>query len=314
MRVFVLLGLVGLIACYDPRLGPGAPCSDLAPCPTGQACVTGTCGGVINTVVDAAPGIDGKVSAADLDLDGVADTSDNCPKNANTDQGNEDGDNFGDVCDPCPIEASNTPSDPDADGVADGCDPHPNLPGDKIVFFEGFHKALQATWQVVGNATVAGDFVSLPTVAGNYTALVPPIPSMANGTISAGLIVDQNVDVVDGAETTIAMPYSPADTEGVFCELVAPPPSSGVARYVSLWDSPQDRERGSRSFVWSTATQYRVALSRTGNNYACAVTPSGGQAQTASGQTGSTTMESKVAMWVYGANARAAFLLVVSSP
>jgi hypothetical protein len=180
--------------------------------------------------------------------------------------------------------------------------------------FEGFHHGVPATWQTIGSAATAGDFVSLTTVAGNHTAIVPPIPTMANGTITAGLIVDTNVDVVVGAETTVTMPYSPTDDQGIFCELAAPPPSSGVARYVSLWDSPQQKERGSKNFQWSPATQYRVALSRTGNNYACAVTPSGGQPQTANGLTGSPTAESKVAIAVYGANARAAFLLVVSSP
>ena len=35
----------------------------------------------------------------DLDLDGVLDGLDNCPKNANNDQANVDGDSFGDVCD-----------------------------------------------------------------------------------------------------------------------------------------------------------------------------------------------------------------------
>lgn len=311
MRVLVLLGLV---ACYDPRLGPGAPCSDLAPCPTGQACVAGVCDGPMGTVVDAAaPGIDGTIALVDRDADGVADTADNCPTFANPDQGNEDGDRFGDPCDPCPIEANNAPSDPEGDGVADGCDPRPALPGDKIVLFEGFHRGLPATWQVNGSATAAADQVTLATVAGNYTALVPPIAAIANGTLTASLIVDSTVGP-NGASTTIAMPYSPADDQGIFCELDAPNEASTNGRYVSIWDSQAMSERASRNFVWATATPYRVALTRTGNNYTCSVTPTGGQPQTASGSTNTMLAASKPAIGVYGANARAAWVLVVSSP
>lgn len=41
----------------------------------------------------------------DSDNDGVGDSSDNCPNNANTNQADTDNDGIGDVCDPCP----NTP-------------------------------------------------------------------------------------------------------------------------------------------------------------------------------------------------------------
>jgi hypothetical protein len=54
----------------------------------------------------------GDACDADDDNDGVADTGDNCPLAANSDQANNDGDAQGDVCDP----------DDDNDGVADGPD------------------------------------------------------------------------------------------------------------------------------------------------------------------------------------------------
>lgn len=310
MRVFLLLGLVG---CYDPQLRPGAPCSDREPCPSGQECVAGVCGGTAVEVVDAAPAGDAAIAIADQDLDGIPDAADNCPKDANPDQGNEDGDKLGDACDPCPIEASDTPSDPDGDGVADGCDPHPNAPGDKLVLFEGFHRGIPASWQVIGSAAAMGDDAALVTVAGNHTALVPPIATMANGTVTAGLIVDATVGVDDSA-TTVTMPYSPTDDQGMFCELYAPIAGSSNGRYVSLWDSLASIERARRGFSWTTATPYRVALSRTGNTYVCAVTPNGGLPQTASGSSNSTPAASQVSIAVYGASARAAWLLVVSSP
>jgi hypothetical protein len=55
----------------------------------------------------------------DADGDGVPDSVDNCPFNANSDQSDIDGDGIGDVCDSCPNDSSN---DPDGDGVCDDVD------------------------------------------------------------------------------------------------------------------------------------------------------------------------------------------------
>lgn len=62
-----------------------------------------------------------KLSATvlDADGDGVPNPNDNCPSNANPDQGDLDGDLLGDVCDVCPADAAN---DPDADGICNGSD------------------------------------------------------------------------------------------------------------------------------------------------------------------------------------------------
>lgn len=310
-RAFVLLGLA---ACYDPHATLGAPCSDVEPCPTGQACIAGTCGGAAGNAPDAPADFDAPViTATDRDGDGIDDVDDNCPDVPNPDQGNEDGDKFGDACDPCPIEANDTPSDPDGDGVADGCDPHPTTPGDKIVLFEGFHHGVPTSWQVIGNTMAMGDDVALLTPAGNFSAIVPPIASIANGTVTAGLIVDATVGTVDSA-TTVVMPYDPTQDQGVFCELYAPNAGSTNGRYISLWDSKPAVERNKTNFAWTTATPYRVALTRTGNNYTCSVTPAGAAAQTTSGSTSSNPAQSKPAIAAYGANARASWMLVISSP
>ncbi|NJC28074.1 T9SS type A sorting domain-containing protein [Neolewinella antarctica] len=58
----------------------------------------------------------------DDDLDGVADTNDNCPGVANNNQADTDGDGIGDACDNCPIVANNNQADVDIDGVGDNCD------------------------------------------------------------------------------------------------------------------------------------------------------------------------------------------------
>jgi len=71
----------------------------------------------------------------DADNDGVPDSSDNCPDDANSDQGDLDEDNIGDVCDldidgdgydndvdNCPLVSNVDQEDTDNDGDGDGCD------------------------------------------------------------------------------------------------------------------------------------------------------------------------------------------------
>ena len=59
---------------------------------------------------------------ADTDLDGIADTADNCPNNANPLQEDGDLDGVGDACDNCLITANPQQEDGDLDGVGDACD------------------------------------------------------------------------------------------------------------------------------------------------------------------------------------------------
>jgi hypothetical protein len=79
----------------------------------------------------------------DSDSDGVADTSDNCPNDANGGQEDADGDGTGNVCDStpngdndsdgidnlkdnCPDDANSGQEDSDSDGAGDACDSTPN--------------------------------------------------------------------------------------------------------------------------------------------------------------------------------------------
>ncbi len=78
----------------------------------------------------------------DADSDGVRDTTDNCPNNANPDQADKDGDGLGDACDTidnrdadadsvldsadnCPTVANLGQEDRDGDGAGDLCDAKP---------------------------------------------------------------------------------------------------------------------------------------------------------------------------------------------
>ncbi|RCK72945.1 MAG: BNR repeat domain protein [Anaerolineae bacterium] len=63
----------------------------------------------------------------DTDHDGVCDSADNCPINANPDQSDVDGDGKGDVCDNCPAAANASQSDQDFDSVGDVCDNCPSI-------------------------------------------------------------------------------------------------------------------------------------------------------------------------------------------
>lgn len=86
----------------------------------------------------------------DVDGDGIADEHDNCPVVENPRQDDEDGDQVGDACDNCPhvANAEQTNSDTSSDDdLGDACDPYPGLPGDRLIFFDGFNGAdLAAEW------------------------------------------------------------------------------------------------------------------------------------------------------------------------
>jgi hypothetical protein len=116
---------------------------------------------------------------ADVDKDGIPDTSDNCPTLAN-DQKNRDGDPFGDACDHCPDVNTQTTHDEDGDlvgdecdvcpgfedlgadddndGVGDNCDPNPSnttMPNRRVAF-EPF-VAMPVGWQASATAWIVGD-------------------------------------------------------------------------------------------------------------------------------------------------------------
>ncbi len=114
-------------------------------------------------------------SDGDLDDDGVADGTDNCPRVANPPpQRDHDGDGAGDPCDPCPHRPiSDGGGDADGDGVGDVCDPRPGQ-HDRIARFEGFYDppsgwTMTGTWDhdpagLLRHASVVGaaEFAVMP--------------------------------------------------------------------------------------------------------------------------------------------------------
>jgi hypothetical protein len=316
MRSGLRLGVLGLLAlalaaCFDPRAPRGVPCSTVArSCPEGQACVAGICGGAaleLDAAVDATPDAPG-----DRDGDGWNDAVDNCRDMPNPDQGDEDKDGVGDACDPCPIDADS--SDPDGDGVAGLCDPHPGVPGDKIVIFDGFHRALRTTWQqVIGTIAAPDDDAVITGAVNSRAALVAPATAFGNGMIMARVIVDQTFNASRTA-LTVGLPYNPDTDKGILCQLHAPSAGSMTGREVSLFDSLGDQEPANNQLVWQLATPYRLTMLRTGTSYQCSATDDNAVVKAANGGTTSIPMQSEVALVASGATARIAWVLVVSSP
>lgn len=98
------------------------------------------------------------VAIADRDADGIADSQDNCPDNANADQANADNDSQGNVCDAdddndgvsdtaeASMGTNPLKADSDGDGVDDKADQLP-LDSTKAATFESAHRLLvQATF------------------------------------------------------------------------------------------------------------------------------------------------------------------------
>jgi len=75
---------------------------------------------------------DNKEVKWDSDGDGVDDSGDNCPNNANPGQEDGDNDGVGDACDNCPNTPNPGQEDADGDGTGDGCDACPNDPNNDI--------------------------------------------------------------------------------------------------------------------------------------------------------------------------------------
>jgi hypothetical protein len=115
------------------------------------------------------------VNPDDLDADGVANASDNCPTTRNADQHDEDGDGLGDACDNCPTIANANQADTTEqqtnqfpDGVGDACDLRPGIGGDTIAAFHPFADPDEALGWLGDGWTIAGDQATANPTGANW--------------------------------------------------------------------------------------------------------------------------------------------------
>jgi hypothetical protein len=83
---------------------------------TGEGTLIPQCSTTVHGDLDNLP--DSLLRAPDTDGDGIRDSFDNCPRDANMDQSDSDGDLIGDVCDPFPNDSDNEQAQCEADLAA----------------------------------------------------------------------------------------------------------------------------------------------------------------------------------------------------
>lgn len=286
---------IALAACYAPHAQTGAPCDPEQPaCPGSQVCMRSGGGGGFGYTCQlpgATAGSDAAVSfgdaqgdasidarlpdgsPGDLDGDGIADATDNCPSVYNPGQENEDGDRFGDACDPCPPIADDNPADADNDGVADACDPHPTTPGDKIVLFEGFHHGVPASWIAVGSWTAANDSVQLAASNDMRGSLTIAPALTGHETVSTAVTVSAVNQMYDSSAGVVDVytHYAGGTTaaHGVYCHVTlwrprgaSPVAALGITELLS-------QNPFSSPFELDVGTSYVVRMRRDGTQYGC---------------------------------------------
>jgi hypothetical protein len=267
----------------------------------------------------AVPGEGGTV-VADRDHDGIADTSDNCPDLANTDQFNEDGDGLGDACDLCPQladTAATAPLDSDGDHIGDACDPHPGVK-DSLWLFEGFHNGIPTTWARSANWTPVGDKVRV-TAAGNdinvdgdgvTLKFTSPSGTIDNLSLTTFIQVEARTGSLNDHEVGMSL-YDPGTDKGIYCELDQDPQNSTHSNGI-LWLVDDGNLNSVKSFAWVNGTEYRLTMTRQGTNYTCSVlTPSG--LLTATGTT-NIAVPQEVNVFAFGATALVGSVQLIGTP
>lgn len=104
-------------------------------------------GGGPDAGLDGGGPSDGAVDggATDAGLDAGVDAGPACPGGGP----DEDGDGVADTCDNCPTEANGGQGDSDDDGVGDACDPQAGV-ANEVLFFDGFSEGLGAWSDTTG--------------------------------------------------------------------------------------------------------------------------------------------------------------------
>ncbi|MCE9572713.1 MAG: lamin tail domain-containing protein [Deltaproteobacteria bacterium] len=171
----------------------------------------------------------GVASSGDMDGDGIADASDNCPDVFNPIrpldngvQADADSDNVGDACDVCPVNANTTtcatidPNDRDADGVTNALDNCPDIANPQ---------------QEDGDHDSKGDVCdACPAIANPGGQGCPvSIYSIKNGTTTVGSVVHVTNAIVTGKGSNgFFVQVKPTLTNGMADPAYMGPDNSGL--------------------------------------------------------------------------------------
>jgi hypothetical protein len=254
------------------------------------AVIDGATTDTMTVVTDAA--VDA-MTTTDTDGDGVADTTDNCPTVANTNQRDHDGDLHGDVCDRCPHLASTPDPDGDSDGVGDACDPRPSTAGDSIALFEGFYDTNSiANWNENGNGTwiISNGVLSQTSSSTSTTThtLAPP-GTFGRAAITAGVRVIALGSGSMGFETpAISVATGVDNNQAYWCSVVDEGNSdkiyASIQRPMMFPQFPDAPWPG----TFTTNSELRITSALVGANNVCTVVQ-GSTTATASGAIGAAT-------------------------
>lgn len=250
-HVFALVALVG---CFNPKSDRAAP--------------DGGAG-------DASQ--DGTVTSADRDGDGVDNAKDNCPDNANTDQGNEDGDTLGDACDLCPHLAGASTADADGDTIGDACDANAAVK-DSVWLFEGFHKGLPQ-WGFSTSWAASTDSVTA-TASGAEDQYVA-IPLAGHATYdNVAVTLSALPKALPGTSHTLGMSVYDAQADK-YIDCGVGSDSSTSAIYLA--DDANINNK--KTFSWPVNTAFTLTMKRAGTLYTCTAVSASGATQTVTATT-----------------------------
>lgn len=279
----------------------------LVGCSFAPSAVTGGGADAVADAIDAP--IDGSPNV-DTDGDGIVDALDNCPTVANADQRDWDGDHIGDACDHCPHLASATDPDTDGDGVGDACDPNPGTPGDRMIAFEGFAKALPNTWTIAGTFSVAaGDgSAKAQDSASTLVSIASPgsrrIEIRATAKVTAINAIGANLGAVSLVER-----LAPGTEKAIACQLIGL--SNGTQEQLRIYDLSAGSVVDTAPHDFGAPLEIDLRLRRTDTTYACRATS---PALELAGTDAFSPASPRIGLRVRGVDALFHWVMIVTSP